>query len=120
MHWPFSTRRRNISANLVGVSSRPARSVIRKRAWITYSTSRRKSPARCCRSSSTYIPRTLLPPCIAEVAFRVEITAPTSLRRTEIHRMGRSTSMRVTSQRIAGFQRMASSTPRAAEGVITS
>ena len=51
---------------------------------------------------------------------RVEITDATSLRRRFIQRTGRSTSMRRTCQRMAGFQKMASNTARAAEGVITS
>lgn len=39
---------------------------------------------------------------------------------TDSQRIGLSTSMRVAIQRIAGFHRMASSTPRAADGVMTS
>jgi hypothetical protein len=51
---------------------------------------------------------------------RTDALAATSLRRTLIQRIGFSTSIRLTSQRTAGFQRMASNMERAAEGVITS
>ena len=55
------------------------------------------------------------------IAFvRTDALADTSLRRTLIHLIGFKTSMRRTSQRIAGFHRMASNTERAADGVITS
>ena len=49
-----------------------------------------------------------------------EMTAPTSLRRRFIQRMGASTSMRATRHRMAGFHRMASKMDRAADGVMTS
>ena len=48
------------------------------------------------------------------------VSEATSLRRRFIQRTGRNTSMRRMCQRIAGFQRMASNTARAADGVITS
>ena len=51
---------------------------------------------------------------------RVEILLATSFRRIVVVRMGRSTSTRLTTQRIAGFQKIASNTARAAEGVIMS
>jgi hypothetical protein len=44
----------------------------------------------------------------------------TSLRRKLVHWMGASTAISWMHQRMAGFQRMASSNPRAAEGVMTS
>ena len=53
-------------------------------------------------------------------SLRGEATLATSLRRTEVQRMGFNTSIFVTRQRMAGFQRMASKTARAAEGVMTS
>jgi hypothetical protein len=46
------------------------------------------------------------------------MTRLTSFRRTEANRIGASTAIRRTCQRIAGFQRTASTTPRAAEGVM--
>ncbi len=54
------------------------------------------------------------------VTFRAEMTAPISLRRTDSQRIGLSTSICKIRQAIAGFQRIASRMPRAAEGVITS
>lgn len=45
---------------------------------------------------------------------------PTSLRLMLNHLMGRNTSMRVTCQWMAGFQKMASNMARAADGVMTS
>jgi hypothetical protein len=61
-----------------------------------------------------------LPAFIAVCALRTDALDATSLRRTLIQRIGLSTSMRFTSQRIAGFHKMASNTERAADGVITS
>src|SRR4030042_1354276 len=48
------------------------------------------------------------------------MTAPSSFLRTDSHLIGLSTSICVTFQRMAGFHEIASSTPRAADGVITS
>ena len=47
-------------------------------------------------------------------------TALTSLRRTLVQRIGFITSILVMRQEMAGFQKMAENTPRAAEGVMTS
>jgi hypothetical protein len=49
-----------------------------------------------------------------------EATLPTSLRRTEIHRIGAKTSILFTFQEMAGFHKMASKIARADDGVITS
>ncbi len=57
---------------------------------------------------------------MADFTVPAPIFEPTSLRRTLRNRIGSSTWMRVTTQRIAGFQWMASRIPRAAEGVGTS
>ena len=67
-----------------------------------------------------YSARLPCPAFIAVWALRTEALADTSLRRTLIHLIGFKTSMRRTSQRIAGFHKMASNTERAADGVITS
>src|SRR3546814_2654547 len=64
--------------------------------------------------SPSVVPRFMALAALAALAF-----APTSLRRTDWKRIGFSTWMRSTCQRIAGFQWIASNMPRAAEGVIT-
>jgi len=66
------------------------------------------------------IAKSSLVPFIASLTFETEILDFSSLRRTLIHLIGFKTSMRLTSQRIAGFHKMASNTERAADGVITS
>ena len=67
-----------------------------------------------------YRPKVPLPAAMACCTLRVETTALTSLRRRLMKRMGRSTSMRCTRHRMAGFHKMDSNTARVAEGVITS
>ena len=57
---------------------------------------------------------------IAALTFPAAILLPTSLRRIDWKRIGFSTWILSITQRMAGFQWIASRMPRAADGVITS
>ncbi len=74
---------------------------------------------RCCRSSSAKKSRSATLAAAQRTIVEGTLLA-TSLRLKLRKRIGFSTLIRRTTQRISGFQSTALRTPRAAEGVITS